>query len=506
MLCVAAMLLTYVWRFQSVFPTLAVVRLTELATLGAYGLYLISADPRRRVARLRHPITLLVLALFVMMLISVPLSLYPSGSFGFIRADFIKTLLFMLVLAASVRAFIDVERIAAVQVIGAAVYSVAVLRSARVTDMRLEGLGGLDANDYSMFLVCSLPLAIFFITHSRSRLWRGLAVVAALPILTALVRAGSRAAFLGLLTVFAYFVIAYGTVPKRIRIGLSALAILAFSAVASDQYWARMSTLLTPQEDYNVRSYSGRKEVWKRGIGYMLQRPIAGVGVGNFGTAEGRLAERAQGPDYGRGWKWSSAHNSFIEVGAELGIPGLLIFVAMLACAFRTLGKMGRAPPGVARPGFSMAFLLIPVWMLGFAIHTLGKMMGRAPPGLARPAFHAAFPRYREHRGGNTTNRVPSQSAMAQALVGSLLGYLVVGFFLSQAYTAFLYSLLAMSVGLAKVSAVNDMPPAEARRVGRRRRSVAHDRLVARGVDSLPRVGAVPWGRLTDASASQTDG
>src|SRR2546426_7538451 len=40
----------------------------------------------------------------------------------------------------------------------------------------------------------------------------------------------------------------------------------------------------------NFTEESGRIEVWRRGVGYMLQSPILGVGPDNFQTAEGRLS------------------------------------------------------------------------------------------------------------------------------------------------------------------------------------------------------------------------
>jgi O-antigen ligase len=96
-----------------------------------------------------------------------------------------------------------------------------------------------------------------------------------------------------------------------------------------------------------MTSSEGRWQLWERGIGYMVQRPVFGVGVGGFPTAEGRLsAASREAQAHGRGQKWSQPHNSFVEVGAELGVPGLLFFVAMLWTAARGLRQA--ADPGLA--------------------------------------------------------------------------------------------------------------------------------------------------------------
>src|SRR3989442_13656065 len=86
-------------------------------------------------------------------------------------------------------------------------------------------------------------------------------------------------------------------------------------------------------------------EVWKRGIGYMLGRPLLGVGAQAFGVAEGTLApEAVEREEYGKGFKWSTAHNAFVEIGAEIGVLGLLLFGALLVGGFRGLARARRGP------------------------------------------------------------------------------------------------------------------------------------------------------------------
>ena len=110
---------------------------------------------------------------------------------------------------------------------------------------------------------------------------------------------------------------------------------------ASDQYWDQMSTIMS-DADYNRTDESGRMQIWRRGIGYMLQNPILGVGPNNFQTAEGMLSPFAERQQFGVGVRWNAAHNSFVQVGAELGIPGLILFLAIIATAFRSLRRSGR--------------------------------------------------------------------------------------------------------------------------------------------------------------------
>src|SRR2546426_10825007 len=147
----------------------------------------------------------------------------------------------------------------------------------------------------------------------------------------------------------------------------------------------------------NFTEESGRIEVWRRGVGYMLQSPILGVGPDNFQTAEGRLSPFANRQQLGIGVRWNAAHNSFIQIGAELGIPGLVLFVAVIASAFGALSRSGGNEGALAGAGQS-------------------------------------------HR------------QLTQALTASLLGFVIGSLFLSLAYSEVLYMLIALAVGLEKVT------------------------------------------------------
>ncbi len=72
-----------------------------------------------------------------------------------------------------------------------------------------------------------------------------------------------------------------------------------------------------------------RMEVWQRAI-YMIQDfPYTGIGIGTFDkVANAMYPFFLLGPDA----KVTHAHNTLLEVGVDLGIPGLLAYVALLTC------------------------------------------------------------------------------------------------------------------------------------------------------------------------------
>jgi hypothetical protein len=64
----------------------------------------------------------------------------------------------------------------------------------------------------------------------------------------------------------------------------------------------------------------------------------------------------------------SVGHNAYVETAAEVGIPGLLVFLGILYSSYRTLGKVSRRPQG-SRPRFlRQAALGLQAGLLGCAV------------------------------------------------------------------------------------------------------------------------------------------
>ena len=151
---------------------------------------------------------------------------------------------------------------------------------------------------------------------------------------------GSRGGFIALAAVAIFIVLRYSAMPLRWRLSATALVAAVLLASASDQYWQQMSTITSEDRLQPDTSETGRLQIWSRGIGYMLANPILGLGPGNFQAAEGTLSPHAERQQYGIGVRWNAAHNSFIQVGAELGIPGLILFLGVIATAFGALAPI----------------------------------------------------------------------------------------------------------------------------------------------------------------------
>jgi O-antigen ligase len=387
LVCVAVLIVTSVGRLHQLFPILLPLKPTLVSGVLALVLYFGDSRGPRQLGGLGSRVTWWAVALLIWAALSVPGALWPGGSFALLTDDLIKTLMMYVVIAGAVRGVRDVERLAFVYFLAAATFSaVGLARFGVGNGARLDHLPYYDANDFGVFAVTAIPLGVYFAV-SQSRFLPKLAAVAGLgPLLLAFVSAGSRGGFLALIAVAAFFLVRQNTIATRWRVlGILTIAALV-GAVANDSYWERMRTIVHTEKDYNSTSQTGRLQIWSRGIGYMLQNPVFGVGLDNFSTAEGRLS----GIRY-----WTAPHNAYVQIGAELGVPGLLCLLGVIGATLGTLRTVDRT---------------------------------RVAPG----APHAA-------------------RRLGQALTGAVIGYVVGAFFLSLAYAGMLWALAALAAGLGKV-------------------------------------------------------
>lgn len=397
LVCVAIYIAAGVGRVHDLFPFLLPLKPALLSTVLAIGLLWLQPAGPRRITLLRSRPTTCLLWLLLWGAISIPFALTGGVAFQY-WLDFARAIVMYVVMAASVRSARDVERLALVYFGVAVVYTMIILSRFQLgPDNRLGRLYYYDANDFATLITTAMPLGLYFVLANRRLLLRLLSLVGLVVLVVALIRSGSRGGFLAFLAVGAFILVGFTSVPARARVAGLVVILAVLSTTASDKYWTQMQTIIHPHEDYNMTDETGRVKIWKRGIGYMLGSPAFGVGMGNFQTAEGTLSPFARRGETGRGVRWGAAHNTFVQIGAELGIPGLLLFVGLLVSLFAALRRVTQ---------------------------------------------------YGARAGPASTD----SSRLAQALMAALVGFIVGGFFLSLAYADMLYSLAALVVGLAKVA------------------------------------------------------
>jgi len=349
LVCVAGYVLTAVGRIHQFFGALEAIHLAALTSVMALALYLVDDHDQRQARTVPGMTTALVALLAGWMMLSVPGALHQGNSFDLVFNNFVKTALMSFVVAASVRGPRDVERLAFVYLAGAVAYAAIVITRFDLGGGGAWRLGHLyyyDANDFATFMVTAMPIGIHVVHRGRPTV--RLLGAAGLVLLTlGFVWSGSRGGFIALAAVGAFVVFRFSSIPLAWRLSATALVAIVVLAAASDKYWEQMGTI-TSDTDYNHTEQNGRLQIWNRGIGYMLENPVLGVGPGNFSIAEGTLSPQAERQQYGIGVRWNAPHNSFVQIGAELGLPGLALYLAVIASTFLALRRGGDLAPALS--------------------------------------------------------------------------------------------------------------------------------------------------------------
>lgn len=369
-------------RVHQHFDVLAAVR-PALGLAGLAVLFAVTRPHRLEPASLlRGWPARVMLALGVVASLSAPFGLSFGHSASFILTSYAKVLVVAFLLVAALREPRDLSYFVWAVVLSAGLLA---WMSVFVFDVqsvpgeggawRLNDLYTYDANDMGCVLAAALPLGILAFETSGPK-GKALAVLVLVGIGAALARSGSRGGFVGLAAVLLALVVWVRRVSVGKRLAFLVVVVGGVLLAAPEGYWDRMSSLSEPTEDYNWSAPQGRKALAARGLGYMLRFPVTGVGIDNFPRAEGTISELARSyvPRTGERVLWSAPHNSYVQVGAELGIPGLLLWLALvLGGIFGMRRLQRRLPDGWPRGDPEERFLYLstlylPVAMVGFAV------------------------------------------------------------------------------------------------------------------------------------------
>jgi putative inorganic carbon (HCO3(-)) transporter len=200
---------------------------------------------------------------------------------------------------------------------------------------------GLHPNEVAGALLWIIPLALalsFMLLRKQSTLkWLGIIVtLAALWMLGVLVLSQSRSGWFGL-ALAGVILIAF--VSRRIRwimTGLALAVILVVTAIGPNRIGASLLgtaannvAINAAQQGLSSLNWDFRLEVWRTAIEGVTDFPFTGMGLGTFRQVGRLFYPLSIPPDY----DFAHAHNELLQVGLDLGVPGL---AALLAIYFGT--------------------------------------------------------------------------------------------------------------------------------------------------------------------------
>jgi O-antigen ligase len=242
----------------------------------------------------------------------------------------------------------DMVRILAAVVVGASVAAVSAILSPPAEESAISGraagtIG--DPNELAAALVVGLAVATAFaVNRYISPALRALSAMSAVLCLAGILLSLSRGGLVGLAAALVIAVVASGR--WRVRV-LSVCAALAAFAVG---YFAFIASLPAKERVLNVSAGggTGRLDLWTVGFRMISAHPFNGVGSGQFANSSVHYLLRPG--IIARGDLILStpkvAHNTYLNVVAELGLVGGLLFAAILVtcvgCAVVALRQLRR--------------------------------------------------------------------------------------------------------------------------------------------------------------------
>jgi O-antigen ligase len=223
-----------------------------------------------------------------------------------------------------------------------------------------------NPNDLALRLL--LFGCLFLVFFGAGMMGRLLGVLT-LPVLTYYVlKTGSRSNMVTLVVILAMSLFVLPKAKKALPI-LAIGGLLCAVPFLPKQTFDRLVTffyvpaeLQAEQELQNaIDSTNARLQLHKRAIELTLKHPLLGVGPANFEDGVEAMVQTEEGHRS----EWQVAHNGYLQVSAESGLPGLVLFVWIIGLCLVTNYRSFRRSRGEAA--------LIPfVILLGSVVYAVG--------------------------------------------------------------------------------------------------------------------------------------
>jgi O-antigen ligase len=197
-----------------------------------------------------------------------------------------------------------------------------------------------DPNYEALSLVMTVPLAIWLSRYDESVLWKRVGFICAPILAFAVFVSQSRG---GVLALALMTVLAWLNSTRKASLMAGFAGALAFLFVlAPGQLIARFQQIQFRGQTETGAEIStvGRVELARAGIHMMEAHPVFGVGLGQFKSFEYHynpvLLSLEPNPHI--------AHNTYVQLGAEGGVPTLALYLAILAVTLATCRSAQKLP------------------------------------------------------------------------------------------------------------------------------------------------------------------
>jgi probable O-glycosylation ligase (exosortase A-associated) len=217
------------------------------------------------------------------------------------------------------------------------------------------GFGGMDNNGLAIGMVTSVGVAFFLGMGSRGWIAKALAFGSALLMAHVVMFSFSRG---GMLALIITGVVGFMLTPRQPKhYAALALAILLAVRLAGPEVRDRFLTVFLDKGERDVSAQS-RLDLWRDQADVLMKNPLFGCGPYNW-----RLIAQEYGWPEGK-----DGHSLWLQVGAEMGFPGLLLLASFYGLCLLRLWPLMRPGAALPDPWLADAARMVFASLIGFAV------------------------------------------------------------------------------------------------------------------------------------------
>lgn len=268
--------------------------------------------------------------LFVALIIGILISATLNDAAWTAVTKYLVFVLFLPFVIVAVRTHADLRRVMYTMAIAMVIVIPYALRQSGRYAGRM-GVGIYEPNYFAANLLLLIPIPLAIASYQTERWRRNLWIAASGVLVMGLILTSSRGGYLGLLAVG----LVYTYRRKGLVAAFGVLALLVLAALPTDlgqRAGHAIDTGSPPPPGVEESNQAHRALLWG-GIRMVQDAPLFGVGPQRFKEYSRRYS----------GLKIAYiAHNTYLELASEAGLPVLLAFIFMYLAAFGTLTRAAR--------------------------------------------------------------------------------------------------------------------------------------------------------------------
>jgi putative inorganic carbon (HCO3(-)) transporter len=308
-------------RPNDLFPALGTFPLVKIVAISITLIYLFSKIQAGKGITLWANEIAMLFIIALLGLLFLPISASPNDSYTVLTDPYLKTVLIFILMINLIDTRRRLLALWKLVVICGAVLGLGAIKSYAKGEftlhgLRIEGLvGGIfgNPNDLATALDLLLPFAIVLAMLSKGPA-RLLYLLCAAAMAIGVLVTFSRGGFLGLVALGVVLLWKLGRGRRMKTILTAALVCGVMYGLTPGGYGNRMTTIFNIEQD-QTGSAQERRALMELAASMALRRPIVGIGMGNFHIYSFHEKE---------------AHNSYLEIAAELGVVGLLAYLCLI--------------------------------------------------------------------------------------------------------------------------------------------------------------------------------